>query len=295
MNPLAADPQAVLAARHLFWNLDLNLIQVLADSHIHSLSTCRHGVGLKDRCFEPICLVVMGRTVSLVHSTDQIRLAGASPPAGFLHRRGRRLWEMTHRRRVTAGALLATEEALVLDAQAVFPGKLEVPWDAIRKVVVDDGTRWGYVSAVCRFPVYDVRPDGSGSGVLIGPLWSTGSSLMPPACPVAPLDPVPGQAPNIALIFESVVSGPAAREQTGNGARESDFVVGLLLRVDDPAAAREALGARIKVGDVDHDDLEYLARAGHSAPGNGASSNGNSRNGASSNGTRGNGASAASA
>jgi hypothetical protein len=215
----------------------------------------------------------MGRAISLVQPAEEIRLAAASPPAGFLHRRGRRLWEVTHRRRVTAGVLQVTEQSLVVDARAVFRGKLEIPWSAVRKAVVDDGTRWGYVSGVCRFPVYDVRPDGSGSGVLIGPLWSTGAALLPPASQVAAVDPVPGQAPNLALIFDPSVSGPTPRGQ--NGAMPTDSIAGLLLRAADPVAAREVLAARTEVGDIHHDDLLYLnAVSGHPHAANGASSNG---------------------
>lgn len=217
----------------------------------------------------------MERAISLAEHVDEIRLAAASPPAGFLRRRGWRIWEIAQGHRITPGALQLTDDALIVSAETVFDDRLEIPWNSIRKVVVDDGTRWGYVSGVCRFPVYDLRADGSGSGVLIGPLWSQASSLMPAGCPIAALDPVPGQAPNVALIFEQLHSAPMADQQKNGGPREADSIVALLLRAEDPVAAREALAARHQVvGDIDHDDLEFLSRAAGSRPANRAARNG---------------------
>jgi hypothetical protein len=211
-------------------------------------------------------------------SVAEIRLAGASPPSGFLHRRGRKVWETVHKRRASAGTLLVTEDALVVDARAELKDRLEILWDSIRKAVVDDGARWGYVSEVCRFPVYADRPDGPGNGALIGPLWSNAASLMPPECPVAALDPVPARAPNLALIFEPDIPAPAPRGQ--NRFAETGSIVGLLLCAGDPDAARAALGERLAIGDVDHDDLEYLIRNGDAPSGNGHAGNGAARNGA---------------
>ncbi len=241
--------------------------------------------------------VVEVRSISVAQSSNgsrngsvaEIRLAGASPPSGFLRKRRRRLWDIVHKRRTSVGTLLVTEDALVVDARAELKGRLEIPWDSIRKAVVDDGARWGFVSEVCRFPVYAHRSDGPGYGALIGPLWSNAASLMPPACPVAALDPVPARAPNLALIFEPAIPAPAPRGQNGHRSAGTDSIVGLLLCVDDPDAARAALGERLAIADVDHDDLEYLIRNGdaHSAngdAGNGASGNGAARNGVSRNG-----------
>jgi hypothetical protein len=185
-----------------------------------------------------------------------------------------------HKRRASAGTLLITEDALVVDARAELKERLEIPWDSIRKAVVDDGARWGYVSEVCRFPVYADSPDGPGYGALIGPLWSNAASLMPPGCPVAALDPVPARAPNLALIFEPDIPAPAPRGQNGRRSNETDSIVALLLCTDDPDAARAALGERLAIGDVDHDDLEYLIRNGEAHSGNGHAGNGASGNGA---------------
>lgn len=227
-------------------------------------------------------------------SVAEIRLAGASPPSGFLRKCRRRLWDIVHKRRVSAGTLIVTvtDAALVVDQRAEFSGRLEIPWNSIRKAVVDDGARWGFVSEVCRFPVYAHRPDGPGYGALIGPLWSNAASLMPPECPVVALDPVPAQAPNLALIFEPAIPASARRGQNGHGCAETDSIVGLLLCADDPDAARAALGERLAIGDVDHDDLEYLIRIGDAHSGNGHAGNGASGNGAPRNSVSRNGAAA---
>jgi hypothetical protein len=175
------------------------------------------------------------------------------------------------RRRPRTGTLLVTEDALVVDARAELKGRLEIPWDSIRKAVVDDGARWGYVSEVCRFPVYADRSDGDGYGALIGPLWSHAASLMPPECPVAALDPVPARPPNLALILEPVIPAPTPRGQNGPPSPGTNSIVGLLLRTDDPDAARAALDERLAIGDVDHGDLEYLIRNGDAHSGSRAS------------------------
>jgi len=212
-------------------------------------------------------------------SVTEIRLAAASPPSGLLGKRGRRFWEMVNKPQISAGRLLVRQDALVVEAGAELGGPLEIPWVSIRKGVADDGSRWGYVAAVCRFPVYATRSNGSGSGTLIGPLWSRAAALLPAGCPVVGVDPVPEESPNLALIFDPPIS---AHAKHGNGGRpgEADSIVGMLLRADDPAAARAALAPNIDFGDVDHDDLEYLNRAADSsrsanvAPANGASGNG---------------------
>jgi hypothetical protein len=244
--------------------------------------------------------MVMGRTISTAPpagSTNggpatEIRLATAAPPSGSLGQRGRRLWEMVQKRLVKAGQapveagqapveagrLLVAPDALVVDAGTELGGRLEIPWGSIRKAIVDDGSRWGYVAAVCRFPVYDLRSNGSGSGILIGPLWSRAAALMPPACPVAVLDPVPEQSPNLALIFEPGISARMPQDRNGGRRVGADSMIALLLRADDPDLARAAFASRVEVGDLDQDDLEYLDRApGSSQSGRGASAANGSR------------------
>jgi hypothetical protein len=206
-------------------------------------------------------------------ATVEIPLAGTVPPAGFLQKRGRRLWELVHRHPVTAGTLVVTPEAIVVDARAILRGRWEIPWTSVRRVVVDDGERWGYVASLCRFPVYDTHPDGSGSGGLIGPLWSHAASLLPPGCSRLMFDPVPVRAPNVALLLNPGLPAPSRRR---DGAYGMDRPVSLVLvRAQDPAAARLVLANRGEFGDLDHDDLVYLAGKSQSAGnGNGSAANG---------------------
>jgi hypothetical protein len=175
---------------------------------------------------------------------------------------------MLGKRRASTGTLLVTDDALVVEARAELKGRLEIPWDSIRKAVVDDGARWGHVSEVCRFPVYANRSGGPGYGALIGPLWSNAASLMPPECPVAALNPVPSRPPNLVLILEPAIPAPAPRGQNGRWSAGTNSIVGLLLRTDDPDAARAALDERLAIGDVDQDDLEYLIRNRDARTGN---------------------------
>jgi hypothetical protein len=173
---------------------------------------------------------------------------GAEPPRGLLRRR--------QKRRDDAGSLLVTKQALVLEARHVLRGRLEIGWDSIRKAIVDDGARWGHVAKACRFPVYDLREDGSGSGTLIGPLWSLGGSLMPAACPLLEIDPVPAVAPNLALLFDPLLDVPSLRDGGGGAAAL------LLLHVTEPEPARAALAEQAPIGELDQGDFAYLEAAG---------------------------------
>lgn len=202
----------------------------------------------------------MARTISLAEHVEVIDLA-EPPQGGALGRVGRRLHGLVGRGRGDRRRLVLSEDGLLVVADGGSGKGLEIPWEAVRKATIDDGSRWGYVSGVCRFPVYDVRDDGSGSGVLIGPLWSHASSLMPEWCPVEGLEPVPSQAPNLALILEPRRPGLRSLLQDNGGRRSTDAIALLLLRVQDPDLAREALATRDLVGELDHDDLGYLGRA----------------------------------
>jgi hypothetical protein len=215
----------------------------------------------------------------------QIPLAPVTPPSGYLNKSDRKLGGIVRKRRVSPGNLLITDDLLAVDARTLFRGRLEIPLDAIRKAVVDDGSRWGYVAAVCRFPVYDFRSDGSGSGTLIGPLWSHASSLMPAGCPVRSLEPVPDQAPNLILIFDRALQTPSPRDGNGRHGRDNDPIVALLLRLEDPDAAAAALASRVEVSDIGQDDLAYLNEsAGPRHSGNGSKSGSGGRKAAAKNG-----------
>jgi hypothetical protein len=177
----------------------------------------------------------------------EIKLGVDEPARGFLGRRSRR--------REDAGSLLITKGSLVLEARHVLRGRLEIGWDSIRKAIVDDGTRWGHMALTCRFGAYDVRPEGAGSGTLIGPLWARAASVMPAACPMLEIDPVPAEPPNLALVFEPLLEISSFREGDGGAAAI------VLLRAADPEEARALIAEHATVGEIDRDDLAYLEAA----------------------------------
>jgi hypothetical protein len=181
----------------------------------------------------------------------EIRL-GTEPSRGFLGRRSKR--------REDAGSLTITKASLILEDRQVLRGRLEIGWDAVRKVVVDDGARWGHVAGACRFAVYDIRADDSGSGTLIGPLWSRAAALMPAGCPSLEIDPVPAEPPNVGLLLEPALRVPLRDGQGGVAAV-------LMLHAEDPDEARALLSEQTYVGELDHADLGYLeAAAGEDQP-----------------------------
>ena len=113
----------------------------------------------------------------------------------------------------------------------------------------------------CRFPVYDSHADGTGTGALVGPLWSTSPSLLPETCTALKIEPVPEQAPNIALILDPCVATPLARDQRPSaGLREAGAVAAVFARADDPDAARELLAGKLQLRNLDLEDLAYLSR-----------------------------------
>jgi hypothetical protein len=191
----------------------------------------------------------MARRIASLHRSEEIRLAGDAPSGGALGR-------FLRRQQPGSAKLLVFAGGLLIDGHPAFPGKLEIPLGSVQRAVVDDGSGWAYTTAACRFPVFDRRPDGSGTGALVGPLWSTSPSLMPDGCPVMQLAPVPVQAPNIALIFDPCVAISA--EDAPGGAGGS--VGAMFLCAEDPDIAAERLGARLQVGPLGLDILDYLKR-----------------------------------
>jgi hypothetical protein len=185
---------------------------------------------------------------------DEIPLAGTASGAGLVARvigRGRSA------RGGSGAKLLVSAGALLIDGHPDLGGKLEIPLGSVKRVVVDDGAGWAYTTSICRFPIFDRRPDGSGTGALVGPLWSTSPSLMPDGCPVIALGPVPAEVPNVALFFEpcisTVIDGRAPRQGGGT-------VAAMFLRAEDPDSATDLLSARLPTGPLGLDLLEYLKR-----------------------------------
>ncbi len=196
--------------------------------------------------------------IAPVHTTDEIRLAEVARPGGLL---GRVFGQRFSNRAGQSGSsyLRLTARALLLEARSTFRGKLEIPLGSVRRALVDDGSGWAYATAVCRFPVYDRRGDGSGTGALVGPLWSPAPALLPQSCPTLVLDPVPAQPPNIALILDPCVATPEIRDQKPSRPREGDSIAVVLLCAEDPERARELIAPRLELGDLDLEDLEYLS------------------------------------
>jgi hypothetical protein len=165
------------------------------------------------------------------------------------------------RREARGGDLRLTKEAIVLEHAALLEDPLIVPLDQVRKAAVDDGRRWGERGRMYRFPVYDIRGDGSGTREMLGPLWDADRRYVRPGATLPILDTESGRTPNVALIFEEpiAVSGVQEKDHTP---LEGEAMAGLLLHVADPAEARQALAtAKVPVADVDRDDLEILGSA----------------------------------
>jgi hypothetical protein len=198
----------------------------------------------------------MARRIASLHRSDEIPLSGRSSGGGVLSRVFGR--SENGAQRSGAAKLHVSASGLLLEGHPAFPAKLEIPLRSIQRAVVDDGTGWAYTTATCRFPIFDRRSDGSGTGALVGPLWATSPSLIPEDCPVLQLDPVPAEIPNIALIFEpclSIAAGNGAAEGSGAGS-----VAVMMLRAEDPDLALELLGARLKTAPMGLEVLDYLKR-----------------------------------
>jgi hypothetical protein len=188
----------------------------------------------------------MARRIASLHRTDEIPLALNGSGGGVLGR----LLGRSGRNGGRSGSakLLVSAGALLIEGHSAFEDNLEIPLRSIQRAAVDDGAGWAYTTATCRFPIFDRRPDGSGTGALVGPLWATSPSLVPDGCHVLELDPVPVQVPNIALIFEPSISTTAGSAAV------------MILRVEDPVLAGELLGARLTTGPMGLDVLDYLKR-----------------------------------
>lgn len=198
----------------------------------------------------------MARRIAPVQSTGQISLAASAGQTGLLGRLLGRGGEAK-----SGASMRVAGRAIIFEARSSFRGKLEIPLECVRKALVDDGSGWTYATAVCRFAVYDSHADGTGTGALVGPLWSTTPSLLPETCPALEIEPVPGQAPNIALILDPCVVTPLARDQKPSaGPRRADAIAVLFARAEDPADARDLLAGKLQLGRLDLDDLAYLSR-----------------------------------
>ena len=204
----------------------------------------------------------MARRIASLHRSEEIRLAGSASNGGMLNRvLGR---SGRSRNGSDPARLLVSAGALLVEGHPDFPEKLEISLRSIRRAVVDDGTGWAYTTATCRFPIFDRRADGSGTGALVGPLWATSPSLLPDECPVLEVAPVPAQVPNLALIFDPCVS-VGASGSSSNGSAAGPVAV-MMLRAEDPDLALELLGARLTTGPMGLEVLDYLKRPSPAMP-----------------------------
>ena len=165
------------------------------------------------------------------------------------------------RREARGGELHVTKEALVLEHEYLLSEPLVVPFANLRKASVDDGRRWGQRARRFRFPVYDIRDDGSGSRDLIGPLWDVDRGYIRPGSALPVLDIEHDRPPNVALVFREpiTVSNVVEKDHTP---LEGEAMAGLLLHVADPAEARQGLASsKVAIADIDWDDLEILGAA----------------------------------
>jgi hypothetical protein len=204
----------------------------------------------------------MARRIASLHRTDEIPLSSRSSGGGVLSRVLRR--SENSARHSGPAKLLVSASGLLIEGHPAFPERLEIPLGSIQRAVVDDGTGWAYTTATCRFPIFDRRADGSGTGALVGPLWATSPSLIPKDCPVLQLEPVPAEVPNIALIFDPCLS-IAAGHASANGSAPGSIAM-LILRAEDPDLAMELLGERLKTAPMGLEVLDYLNRPSWSMP-----------------------------
>lgn len=198
----------------------------------------------------------MARRIASLHRMDEIPLSGSSSGGGVLSRVFGR--SANGHGRSGPAKLLVSAGALLIEGHPAFDDKLEIPLRSIRRAFVDDGTGWAYTTATCRFPIFDRRSDGSGTGALVGPLWATSPSLVPEDCPVMQLPPVPAEVPNIALIFDPCIS--IAVDSSSQSHNPVGGVAVMVLRAEDPDLAAELLAARLTTGPMGLEVLDYLKR-----------------------------------
>jgi hypothetical protein len=138
-------------------------------------------------------------------------------------------WRVWPTRRRTHGTLTIDADGVLAHDPAMLREPLHIPRASLRAAVVerDDAPR--------RFRVHaDSGPFTSGARD--GWLWERGRGSAVPALMRGERD-----EPNVALILEPPVVAPRLRGRRSHGPLAGERLAGLLLRVDDPAAAEVAL------------------------------------------------------
>ena len=169
-----------------------------------------------------ICLTVAAES----EAPDDRELFGAIG-VGLLAWLGWRVW-LTGRR--TGGTLTIDAGGLVAHDPAILRAPLRIPRASLRAAVVERDDR-----AAQRFRVHaDSGPFTSGARD--GWLWERAHGSAVPALVREERD-----EPNVTLLFEPPVAVPRLRGRRPHGPFAGEQLAGLLLRVDDPTAAEEAL------------------------------------------------------
>jgi hypothetical protein len=146
---------------------------------------------------------------------------------GLLAWLGWRIW-LTRRR--SGGTLRIGADGIVANDPAMLREPLHIPRASLRAAVVERDA-----GAPSRFRVHaDSGPFTSGARD--GWLWERGRGSAVPALMRAERD-----EPNVALILDPPVAVPPLRGRRSHGPLAGERLAGLLLRVDDPARAEEAL------------------------------------------------------
>jgi hypothetical protein len=139
-------------------------------------------------------------------------------------------WRMWNSRRAAGGTLIIDAGGLIAHDPAILREPLRVTRASLRAAVVERDDRAGR-----RFRVHAASGPFWG-GERDGWLWERGRGSAVPALLRGERD-----EPNVALIFESPVPAPRLRGRRSDGPLAGERLAGLLLRVDDPAAAEAAL------------------------------------------------------
>jgi hypothetical protein len=168
-----------------------------------------------------VCLAIAAAS----EDADDRQVFGAAG-LGLLAWLGWRVWS----RRGRTGELTIDGGGLVADFPAVLLEPLQIPRASLRAAVVERDDR-----AERRFRVHAASGPFWG-GDRDGWLWDRSGGSAVPALLREERD-----EPNVALIFEPPVPAPRTRARRDHGPLAGERMAGLLLRVDDPAAAEDAL------------------------------------------------------
>jgi hypothetical protein len=179
-------------------------------------------VGLLAVATALVCLTVAAES----EAPDDRQMFGAVG-AGLLAWLGWRVW-LTRRR--THGTLRIGADGVLADDPAMLREPIHIPLASLRAAVVERDDRAGH-----RFRVH------ANSGPFVGSdrdgwLWERGRGSAVPALMRGERD-----EPNVALVLAPPVPAPRLRGRRGHGPLAGERLAGLLLRVDDPAAAEAAL------------------------------------------------------